>query len=169
MTDPETLQWFTQRPGSVDCAAVAIMNARLWQGADVNISQLDSLAKELGISARKDGVSGSDLDRWIRRKDNFGVRRVVQPRFQLAKSLLKDGSGLILRYIWEINETRGAHFVFVCPGFRSRPLITNPHRVSRESGYERFRYFSDGEFRSCFKRNRVGVRHYPWIWPIVAG
>ncbi len=166
-TNPEQLRWFTQKPGSVDCGAVAIMNAKLWLGEKVHASELPDLVKKLGISREKDGVSGYDLNRWISQKRHLGTQRIVQPPFGTVESLLRRRMGFIMRYLWRIDDRRGGHFVFVCPGYRQQPLVTNPHRLSGKGVYQRCRYFSPSEFKACFKKERIGKRYYPWIWPIV--
>ena len=166
MSSSESINWFTQKPGSVVCGAIAIMNARLWQGNRVESSQLAQLVKRLDISIQNDGVSGANLDRWIRQKRHFGVNRIIQPSLRKAESYLRNGDGFILRYIWEVEERRGAHYVFVCPGSRGRALVTNPHRNSSKLRYEKFRYFDHSEMKQSFSKTSIGNRHYPWIWPI---
>ncbi len=163
---PERIPWFTQKRGSVDCGAVAIMNARLWQGEDVRSSELPILARSLGISQEKCGVSGADLNRWICQKRHFGVERIVQPGQKQAEAILRRGDGFILRYLWELGERRGGHFVFVCPASRRRVLVANPHRIDERKAYEKFRYFDQTELIAAFKKQRIGNRYYPWIWPI---
>jgi rRNA maturation protein Nop10 len=122
-----------------------------------------------GISQEKNGVSGADLNRWIRQKRNFAVDRIVQPNFRKVESLIRKGSGFILRYVWEVDERGGAHFVFVCPASGKRVVVANPHRESEAGKYEKFRYFSESELKACFRKQKVGNRYYPWIWPITRG
>ncbi len=167
MVSPEEdLPWLTQKPGSVDCGAVAILNARLWLGEDVRRRDIAPLVAELGISPHKGGISGSDLDRWIRQKRHFGVKRLIQPAMGRVDSLLRSGSGLILRYVWRLDNRHGFHFVFVVQGSRNRIVVANPHRLSGKGRYETCRSFSTGDLKSALRRERAGCSRYPWIWPI---
>ena len=166
MPTPEELPWLTQKPGCVDCGAVAILNARLWRGEKVCKNEVAPLVRELGISLEKGGISGSGLNRWIRQKRHFGVERRIQPTPQKVNSLLSGGYGLILRYVWEVERRHGYHFVFMVRGLRGRIVVANPHRLPGKKRYEPWRYFTSGDRKSAFRRQAVGRKRYPWIWPI---
>ena len=166
MKKVENLPWLTQKPGSVDCGAVAILNAKLWLGEKVNAAQIKRLARELGISHTKDGVSGTDLNRWIRKKTNFGVEREVRPTARKIKAYLDKGYGIILRYLWEVEDRKGGHFVFIAKGSKSRYVIANPHRRAGQKGYQKWRFLTPKEFKEICARKQFGVKTYPWIWPI---
>jgi hypothetical protein len=162
----EKMPWLKQAKQSVDCAAVAILNAKLWQGEKVRRRDIARLAQELGISIEKDGVSGSDVDRWMQRKKNMGVRRELQPSGRKVMGCLKTGHGVILRYCYRIGDRQGAHYAFLAMASHGRILMANPHGLAPEGKRENWRYVLEKEVRTLCRSSTLGRRIYPMSWLI---